>query len=428
MLTFKIFFYTVLKRLKLWLAQSERRLPIISEVFGVTDGKINLTKAWASDTEGKDASACYRVLYPEIFTIPVEPKCHTATLIPEPPQSRPAGHYNYWDIRSGFDSRQGFYRKPVEGFSEVFLLNFEDGYILGPSGAVLAPDRKLFVESIWTWDSWLKEDRSQMALYLPKPEKVNSACYVAASNYSTGYPHWIMEVLPRLYGLAAFPLDERPTLVFAGKLAQWQIDTLEALGFGDYQRIALDNRFLAVKSLYFPSYVGRPGTPHPSGCQWVRETIMKHLALPNNETVRKRLYITRRLTSRRHILNESELAPILTKYGFEIIEAETLSFAEQVKLFSQAEAVAAPHGAGLTNLLWVPSSCKVLEILDRDYVNDHYYNLSSILGLDYSYQLCSSVASDADAPLSPSVDNITVDPEKLELSLNALFVNSNLSK
>ena len=112
---------------------------------------------------------------------------------------------------------------------------------------------------------------------------------------------------------------------------------------------------------------------------------------------------------------------ILKKFGFETVASEQLSFAEQVKLFARAEVVVTPHGAGLGNLLFVPEGCKVLEILDRDYVNDHYYNLSSILGLNYYYQLCTSVNADLGEPVTPGHDHININPALLEASLQAMF-------
>ena len=95
---------------------------------------------------------------------------------------------------------------------------------------------------------------------------------------------------------------------------------------------------------------------------------------------RRRLYITRR-TARRRVINESELEPILARYGFEVVEAENLSLAEQIQLFSQAEAIAGPHGAGLTNIVFAPPGCKVFELFAETCVRPMYYQLADVIGL-----------------------------------------------
>ena len=75
-----------------------------------------------------------------------------------------------------------------------------------------------------------------------------------------------------------------------------------------------------------------------------------------------RIYISRRRVERRHLQNELELLPILDLYGYGIVELEDWSIERQVQLFSGATHVVAPHGAGLTNALWMPVGGKVLEI------------------------------------------------------------------
>ena len=40
--------------------------------------------------------------------------------------------------------------------------------------------------------------------------------------------------------------------------------------------------------------------------------------------------------------------------GFETVYTEELSFAEQVRLFSETRCLVSIHGAGLTNLMFMP--------------------------------------------------------------------------
>jgi len=71
-----------------------------------------------------------------------------------------------------------------------------------------------------------------------------------------------------------------------------------------------------------------------------------------------RIYISREGQVLRFVENEEEVVALLTKYGFKKILAEKLSYQEQVEIFAKAKYLVGPHGAGLTNILFMPeNSC-----------------------------------------------------------------------
>jgi capsular polysaccharide biosynthesis protein len=419
-LQLKVAGHAVLRIAKRWIGRSLRSLPGLPSLLNISSGKIRSTKVWVSERENcGDSSPLYLTVFPKMSIEPVEPKRPGSNLKLEPPPPRSDGkHYNYWDIRSGFDARQGFYRKPVEVFDEVFLAEIPDGRVLGPSGAILTHDLQLFTESIWTWDNWLVDDRTQTALHLPEPTRMDSPIYVAVSNQSAGFPHWLTETLPRLYGLSLLPPHVLPTIIFPSPLKTWQQDSIDLLGLDRYPILDLGEGYITSPKLFFPSYVGRPGTPHPLACQWIRETMLKRVEIPGR---RSRIYISRCKANRRRIVNEDEILPILEEFGFETVIAENLSLAEQVSLFSTAEAVVTVHGAGLTNLLFVPRGCKVLEIMERTHMSDYFYNLASAAELDYHYDICRPLPSSEKLPQGYA--DIEVEPRSLRFDLEVLFAN-----
>ena len=67
------------------------------------------------------------------------------------------------------------------------------------------------------------------------------------------------------------------------------------------------------------------------------------------------------------------------------MELEKLSFLQQVELFSQADAVAGPHGAGMTDLLFAPRGIPVLEMFPERYVIPEYCMLAHVLDQEYYY-------------------------------------------
>jgi hypothetical protein len=61
---------------------------------------------------------------------------------------------------------------------------------------------------------------------------------------------------------------------------------------------------------------------------------------------------------------------------------ENLSFSDKVRLFSQAEIVVAPHGAGLVNTILAPQNLIVIDIFGS-YGTPCFLALSKALGFHY---------------------------------------------
>ena len=60
--------------------------------------------------------------------------------------------------------------------------------------------------------------------------------------------------------------------------------------------------------------------------------------------------------------NEEEFLPILKKFDFKKVFLEKMNIKDQVKLFRTISHIIAPHGAGLTNVLFASRKIKILEI------------------------------------------------------------------
>ena len=131
--------------------------------------------------------------------------------------------------------------------------------------------------------------------------------------------------------------------------------------------------------------------------------------------------MTRRRAARRRVVNEQDLLPVLREFGFEVIETERLSFHEQIQLFSHAEAVVGPHGAGLANLCFAPEGCKVLEFFDPHCVRVMYWVIADILQQPYSYVLGRTAGRAATAGADVGFNDFSIDPADLRQTLQTLF-------
>ncbi len=93
-----------------------------------------------------------------------------------------------------------------------------------------------------------------------------------------------------------------------------------------------------------------------------------------------RVFISRARASGRKLLNEDTLWPELERRGFERVFMEELDFAAQVRLMQRTAVIAAPHGAGLTNMIFCPEGADIIELADPGYPNPNFYALACAMG------------------------------------------------
>ena len=93
----------------------------------------------------------------------------------------------------------------------------------------------------------------------------------------------------------------------------------------------------------------------------------------NGATQRKgKVYLSRK-KSGRSLNNEEEVESLLATGGFQIVYAEELSVADQIRVFAEAAVLVAPHGAGETNILYMAEGTKLIEIFSPSFLAKDYY-------------------------------------------------------
>jgi capsular polysaccharide biosynthesis protein len=88
-------------------------------------------------------------------------------------------------------------------------------------------------------------------------------------------------------------------------------------------------------------------------------------------------------------VNEREVLRALRPLGFERLRLEGMPLAKQIAVFSRAECVIGPHGAGLTNLLFCSSGTPVIEIGTPYRPWACFYEIAHHRGLDYHLHMAS---------------------------------------
>jgi capsular polysaccharide biosynthesis protein len=181
------------------------------------------------------------------------------------------------------------------------------------------------------------------------------------------YGHWLMDYLPRI----ALWKGNVPLLVNSPQLP-FQRESLASVGVRPDQVLALDYPgAYRVPMLLYPSLQSLwcdPRLPFQSGITtWLRETFA---SLMTPAPPSRKLFVTRSREATRRLLNSDEIERIAEQFGFEIVACETLSFGEQVRLFSEARIIAGAHGAGLVNMVFAPPGTQVIELIGPRYAQD----------------------------------------------------------
>ena len=110
--------------------------------------------------------------------------------------------------------------------------------------------------------------------------------------------------------------------------------------------------------------------------------------------------------------------PVLSSYGFETVEAETLSLHDQIALFKAADMVCGAHGAGLTNIAFAPPGTQVIEFVigERFPLGAVFWELACAAGQGYHAVVARLVPNQFG---SPSEGDLVVDPALLERALRS---------
>jgi capsular polysaccharide biosynthesis protein len=311
---------------------------------------------------------------------------------------------------------------------ETFVISIPNGKVFG-AGTIVTPDNKLLLDvslqfnvgnDVSRIESHLACNYFQFATWQPLIETVA----VLATSGCEGYYHWLMDGLPRLAILRQSLPDSSQEadkyLVNSGNPII--VESLKLLGIPEEQLIFSNSyKHFQSKHLVVPSLPGSSGNPSAWICEFLRESFLHCQA---SITPISKLYVSRSKARYRKFTNEENVLNYLSELGFTPVWLEEHNFATQIAMFANAEIVVAPHGAGLTNLMWCSSGTKVLEIFSPSYVNSCFLAIANLVELDYYYLIGDG------APLPDGVDphlveeNITVRMPELIETLELMLQNS----
>jgi hypothetical protein len=280
---------------------------------------------------------------------------------------------------------------PVQGRSvrrgDILVCTLDNAKLDVRAGMVCTEDDRLLLEAPWEVKR-LKSSRTYGSRFPCSPRYLKGTYSTIWGNWTDNYYHWLVEYLPRLYSLKCAG-SEPLVLLLPSTVSAFQKSVLETC-LPDTMRVQYlenDEWIQAERFLFAPTVVA--GTDFPliprDFFGYLRERIFRRFHLPEKHEPTKKIYISRDKAKTRRVRNEAAVVALLSAHGFDRYFLEDLSFEEQVRLFHQASIVVAPHGAGLTNLIFA-GEIPVVELLGLQPVPVYFF-LALSMGQQYHYLL-----------------------------------------
>lgn len=186
------------------------------------------------------------------------------------------------------------------------------------------------------------------------------------------YYHFIVDSCLRYVDLPAQgAVDAQTKIICRNEPTTWQMMYLELLGIRPEQIVVSARKLLKINNLTISSSRRQRFAISPQAIRSFNTAIRAGVDISQIEPCEK-FYISRSLSKLRQVENEEALTAHLTARGFRVVHLENMSPQEQIALFSEAKYIVAPHGAGLTNLIYA-NAPNVIELIPADFWGWGYF-------------------------------------------------------
>jgi capsular polysaccharide biosynthesis protein len=264
---------------------------------------------------------------------------------------------------------------------EIFWSYHRRAELIGPSLLLRNDRNEVALEAAYGLP-FVKNDPSYLQVRRPPATCLEGNWTSLISRWGDGFYHWMFDSLPRLALLPEWPADTR--VLVPAKLYPYHTDTLNWLGLAGRYR-PTSEQHLIVEHYYFSSQPAMTGCYNPYAASFLRETFLKCADAAYDPP--KRFFVTRVGVSR-GIANSDEVHRFFESRGWAVVDTAAMPLAQQIRLFAEADAICAVHGAALTNLAFCRPGCQVLELLADNFLNGVYEGLAEAVGLQYDFIVC----------------------------------------
>jgi capsular polysaccharide biosynthesis protein len=273
-----------------------------------------------------------------------------------------------------------------QAFARVGVAELPGGRVLGPHHAVVSGRGDLVQEVSWYFGTRRpREHPVFLNPFPPPPLHVPGRLGVLAARGDGNYYHFLMDVITKLGVLEQAPAIAPPERWYASRSPGFQRDLLDLAGVPAEAVVdAHEHPHVRADVLVVPAPPEMSEKNPPWAVQWLRERLLPRVDLTGPK---QRIYVTRGASANnRTVLNAEEVDALLAEQGFVAVDPGTMTVAEQIRTFANAEAIVATHGAALANLVFASPGATVIELFPVGCLLPDYWRLASgIPGLRYRY-------------------------------------------
>jgi hypothetical protein len=202
--------------------------------------------------------------------------------------------------------------------------------------------------------------------------------------HSKNYFHWICDVLPKICIKKKF-ISKSDLFILPNFKTSFQKQSLKLMGVKNIYQLRNKNS-LRVENLKYISELYPSGNPSPDIFIKMRNTILSNFKF---KCKNRKIYISRKKSRRRRLIDEIDFEKKLSSYGFEIHCMEEYSFEKQVKICAESKIITGLSGSGLINFIWMCPGSKIIDIRKKnDITVNPFFSISQFLNIQYYYYLC----------------------------------------
>lgn len=279
----------------------------------------------------------------------------------------------------------------------------KDGMVRGNAGVLCTPTGEFLLEQnagLLEHDELLQE----MARVATLPSSTNATTVdqliSLVSTCTDCFWHWMMDSLPKVFiaeqcgytGSYLLPATG-PTRMRAGSMA--------LLGIEPSRLIEQNSEEYLARNLSIPTYFSGFNAPcNPIFMRAYRDRILQNIEAPASSP--ERIYVARKPDAKnRRVINHESVDEIARQHGYTTVYFEDLSLREQIGIASQAHSMLAPHGSGMTHILFMQKGSSLIELFpyQRRASCDCYEQLAPVV--DHRY---TSLESSSDCGTHVKVD------------------------
>jgi capsular polysaccharide biosynthesis protein len=209
---------------------------------------------------------------------------------------------------------------------------------------------------------------------------------VITCDYYDIYYHWLFDFLPKFKVLQK-SIKEYDAIYIPKPESKFQIDALRKLNLSKPLIFAEENTRVFAKKVFVIGKLSIDTTIPPWVFGFVR-SLFKTKIIKGYE----KIFISRKYARNRRILNEPDLNSFFKKNNIRIVYLEKLNINKQANIFFSAKLIIAPHGSGLTNLVFSTPNTKIIELKGPRCAETSFARLANWSRLYYLSMDCPDLA------------------------------------